>query len=195
MDQNFREMQGSDSNFYASLVSRVMQIELTIWGTPEQKFLVRFQGDLTLNSELAYDQLAEVLRPHEVTPLFRIEDERHTIVLLEGVIDPKPSNPWLNLILFIFTVLSVLLAGTLYGYTGPVSEDTMVMLGYIASELWTGWPFAVSMLGILLAHEFGHYLAARYHKSSVTLPYFIPFPVSPFWHIRSLHSTEISTQK
>jgi membrane-associated protease RseP (regulator of RpoE activity) len=38
----------------------------------------------------------------------------------------------------------------------------------------------VSLLAILLAHEFGHYLAGRYHRSAVTLPYFIPFPLSPF---------------
>jgi membrane-associated protease RseP (regulator of RpoE activity) len=34
------------------------------------------------------------------------------------------------------------------------------------------------MLAILLAHEFGHYLAARYHNTAVTLPYFLPFPGS-----------------
>jgi membrane-associated protease RseP (regulator of RpoE activity) len=52
------------------------------------------------------------------------------------------------------------------------------MIRQIFSNLWTGWPFAVSLLAILLAHEFGHYLAARYHRSAVTLPYFIPFPLS-----------------
>lgn len=33
------------------------------------------------------------------------------------------------------------------------------------------------MLVILLAHEFGHYFAARYHRVAVTLPYFIPMPI------------------
>jgi membrane-associated protease RseP (regulator of RpoE activity) len=32
----------------------------------------------------------------------------------------------------------------------------------------------------LLAHEFGHYLVARFHHTAATLPYFIPFPFSPF---------------
>jgi hypothetical protein len=33
----------------------------------------------------------------------------------------------------------------------------------------------LAMMAILLAHEFGHYFAARYHKVAVTLPYFIPY--------------------
>ena len=41
-------------------------------------------------------------------------------------------------------------------------------------------PFAISLLAILGAHEFAHYLAGRSHRTHVTLPYFIPFPFSPF---------------
>jgi len=38
-----------------------------------------------------------------------------------------------------------------------------------------------ALLSILLAHEFGHYIAARVHKVDASLPYFIPMPfVSPF---------------
>lgn len=33
---------------------------------------------------------------------------------------------------------------------------------------------------ILLAHEFGHYFAAKIHKVPASLPYFIPMPFSPF---------------
>lgn len=46
--------------------------------------------------------------------------------------------------------------------------------------------FAGALLGILLAHEFGHYIAARLHKVDASLPYFLPFPrvsnllMSPF---------------
>jgi membrane-associated protease RseP (regulator of RpoE activity) len=48
-----------------------------------------------------------------------------------------------------------------------------------AKNIFTGWPFALSLLGILLAHELGHYFMSRYHKTPATLPYFIPFPFSP----------------
>jgi membrane-associated protease RseP (regulator of RpoE activity) len=48
------------------------------------------------------------------------------------------------------------------------------------TALWgnieNGILFAVSLLAILTAHEFGHYFAARYHKTAVSLPYFLPFP-------------------
>lgn len=41
--------------------------------------------------------------------------------------------------------------------------------------------FTGSLLSILLAHEFGHYFAARIHKVDATLPYFLPMPIiSPF---------------
>ncbi len=41
--------------------------------------------------------------------------------------------------------------------------------------------FTSSLLAILLAHEFGHFIAARIHKVDASLPYFIPLPLlSPF---------------
>jgi membrane-associated protease RseP (regulator of RpoE activity) len=41
--------------------------------------------------------------------------------------------------------------------------------------------FTGALLAILLAHEFGHYIAARLHKVDASLPYFIPLPIlSPF---------------
>jgi membrane-associated protease RseP (regulator of RpoE activity) len=38
-----------------------------------------------------------------------------------------------------------------------------------------------ALMAILLAHEFGHYIAARIHRVDASLPYFIPLPlISPF---------------
>jgi len=47
-------------------------------------------------------------------------------------------------------------------------------------NLLDGWPFAASLLAILVAHEFGHYLMARHLGSPTSLPYFIPMPLGPF---------------
>ena len=39
-----------------------------------------------------------------------------------------------------------------------------------------GWPFAVTLLGILTAHEIGHYLACRAHGVQSSLPWVLPAP-------------------
>src|ERR1019366_183991 len=53
-------------------------------------------------------------------------------------------------------------------------EPTRVALVHAAQ-------FTGALLGILLAHEFGHYIAARIHKVDASLPFFIPLPIlSPF---------------
>ena len=39
---------------------------------------------------------------------------------------------------------------------------------------------AVGLLSILLAHEMGHYLVARYYRVDASLPYFIPLPLVSF---------------
>ncbi|HUH63244.1 MAG TPA: site-2 protease family protein [Terracidiphilus sp.] len=39
-----------------------------------------------------------------------------------------------------------------------------------------GWAFSLSLLGILLVHEFGHYFACRWHRIRSTLPWVLPAP-------------------
>ncbi len=43
-----------------------------------------------------------------------------------------------------------------------------------------GISYSVSIMTILLAHEMGHYMMSRRYGVPATLPYFIPFPFSPF---------------
>lgn len=172
------------------IVEHVMQVADTTLGQADE-YAVRYRGQLTRDSIEAFEFVAERFRPLGYTPLFRKDkDGTHLVIALRGIIDPPPSNPMVNLVMFLLTVASTLFFGGLYGYTGPVPEilqrapetlnenvqafGAFMQLG--ASLMLNGWPFAVSILAILLAHEFGHYFAARYHKMHVTLPYFIPFP-------------------
>lgn len=43
--------------------------------------------------------------------------------------------------------------------------------------LKSGLPFSLSLLGILITHEMGHYVFARKHNVDVSLPLFIPLPI------------------
>jgi membrane-associated protease RseP (regulator of RpoE activity) len=161
-------------------VRQVLQVQDVTVGTGQQGFAVRYRGRLIMDSESAYEQLQPVFQEQGMTLVFRQEDGEHVILAVPGLIEPTPSNPWVNAALFVFTLLSVLLAGALYGYDGPVDISFMDLMKGLLRELPNGLPFAASLLGILGAHEFGHYFAARYHNTAVTLPYFLPFPGSPF---------------
>ena len=168
-----------------SIVARVLQIEDITRGDPKKDFITRYRGQLySEDTAAAYDQLASALRPLEVTPYFRKEQESHVVILALGVNRPKPSKSWVNLVLFLLTVISVFLAGTYYTllgtYDGPMNPTFRSLLPYVLQSTGGGAAFAASLLAILLAHEFGHYLAGRYHRTHVTLPYFIPFPFSAF---------------
>ncbi len=165
---------------YLTLVKQVFRIEEVTWGNEKQNFLLRYRGKLLIESQDAYAQLSKGLQSLDITPLFRLEGGNDTIILLKGIVKPKPSNPWINLVLFILTGLSVVFAGSLFEYRGPLTSDLSEVLPHLLPTLYRGLAFAASLLAILLAHEFGHYLAARYHRTEVTLPYFIPFPFSPF---------------
>ena len=162
-----------------SQVAQILDIQETQWAEAEAPHIVRYLGHLRIDSEEAYDKITEAMTPREITPLFRVEQGQHAIVLLKGINRPTPANPWVNLVMFLLTLFSVALVGALNVYDGPADTFVEVYLGAL-SRIWTGWPFAASLLVILLAHEFGHYIAGRIHKTPVTLPYFIPFPVPPF---------------
>jgi membrane-associated protease RseP (regulator of RpoE activity) len=168
-----------DTETYTPLVARVLKIEDITTGDPERSYLARYRGRLYGDSSQAYDNLAESLRPFNITPLFREENEQHVVLLMPGVVKPKPSNPLVNAILFLLTLLSVIFAGALFLYSGPAA-GLGELLQAVLRNISSGIPFAVSLLAILLAHEFGHYIAGRLHHTHVTLPYFIPLPISPF---------------
>ena len=78
-----------------------------------------------------------------------------------------PAIPPLNLILFLFTGFTTILAGTMMAGGNPLEQ---------ISDLRLGLPFAITLLLILGCHEFGHYYFARKHNVDATLPYFIPAP-------------------
>lgn len=87
-------------------------------------------------------------------------------------------------VLFLLTVISTLAVGAQYassyaaGQTPDFEElfSTYVALLAHPQLLLAGIPFAFTLIGILLAHELGHFFACRYYGISASYPYFLPAP-------------------
>lgn len=93
----------------------------------------------------------------------------------EAMVAPVRTAWPRHLVLFLITAASVF--GTYFASETVMNpEPTAVRDAAIHAG-----QFAGTLLSILLAHEFGHYFAARIHKVEATLPFFIPMPLlSPF---------------
>lgn len=163
-----------------SYVSRVFRVEDVTSGDP-QRWIVRYRGHvLSEDTVAAYDQLAESVKPFGLTPLFRKEAGAQIIYLVQTPPAPRPSaRTYINVILFVLTIFSMLLMGVDIP-PESIPADGSFPFALLLRNIFTGWPFALSMMGILFAHEMGHYIACRYYKVPATLPFFIPAPfISP----------------
>jgi membrane-associated protease RseP (regulator of RpoE activity) len=99
-----------------------------------------------------------------------------------GHTHPRPSAParrrerrpiW-NVVLFLLTCLTTLLAGTMF--SGSPTFDAYRVSREPFAWMLSGVPFAATLMSILVVHEFGHYFTARARGAAVSLPYFIPAP-------------------
>lgn len=165
-DDSLRQMQEA--------VSMVMEVYRAEYQSAPQA-TARFTGRLRVDSEKAYAHVDQVFaRLDHQTLLTTDEQGHHVFMAFKGRVRPAPRPAWINGILLILTVLSLL-------YVGALQEAAMEdASGLSLSSIWRGWPYALSVLAILGTHELGHYFAARYHHVAVTLPYFIPLPFGFF---------------
>lgn len=160
-----------------AIVSRVFRSDDITLGDGK-RLAARYRGQLLIDSASAYAQLADAVRPYRLTPLFRVERGVQTIYLVPEPPAQSTGSSTTSLVMFVLTLLSVLLTGAMYDFPGDLPSGFLPMMQALLANLGRGWPFAVSLLAILGAHEFGHYLVGRRHGAAVTLPYFIPLPFS-----------------
>ncbi|HZJ21839.1 MAG TPA: hypothetical protein VFD54_00945, partial [Anaerolineales bacterium] len=97
-----------------SHVARIFRVQDVTMGDPKE-WTARYRGQL-LNKDdsvAAYDQLAEAVRPYNLTPLFRKEEgDQQLIYLVPTPVTPKLSGRLIvNIILFVLTIISVMLTG------------------------------------------------------------------------------------
>ncbi|RRR76121.1 MAG: site-2 protease family protein [Candidatus Viridilinea halotolerans] len=128
----------------------------------------RFIGRLQLEAQAAYDQISPRLKAMDMLGLLQQESDRAALVVLPALVPPRPSRLWLALLLFLLTVASTILVG---------SPDLDWATGVSSWNLGKGIAFSAALLGILLAHELGHYIVARREGVAVSYPFFIPMPL------------------
>ena len=99
---------------------------------------------------------------------------------------PDGDRVWLHVLLFVATFASMVWCGgilaarmALWPEVAEGTSDTVAMLSLLSSRsfLTDGFLYAVPFLGFLTVHEFGHYLAARWRRTRVSLPYYLPIPI------------------
>lgn len=168
----------NETDIVTPLIARYLDIEEVTQGGGKLPYAMRYSGKLRVESERAHRELNAALKQQKLAVYLREEKGQHIILLAQRAPRPRRSNPWVNLGFFLLTLASVIYTGMQYGLEGELPTTTAGWLALVGD----GLPFAAALLGILLAHEFGHYLAARHHGTEVSLPYFLPLPApfSPF---------------
>jgi membrane-associated protease RseP (regulator of RpoE activity) len=92
---------------------------------------------------------------------------------------------WLHVLLLLLTLLSTTTLGARFSfnYTHNLPafdlDNELAVLAKIVTTphlLFTGLPYSLTLMTILMAHEMGHFLACVYYRVDATLPFFLPAP-------------------
>ncbi|WP_263415313.1 site-2 protease family protein [Terriglobus albidus] len=98
---------------------------------------------------------------------------------------PASSPIWVHLLLFLLTLFTTTALGMRYMVNFNQGKPPLTSNEDIVPHLWIaghlnllplGLPFSLTLLAILLAHEFAHYAACRYVGVRASLPYLLPAP-------------------
>jgi len=103
-------------------------------------------------------------------------DDEVVLEVVDDATTPRKKRVALPVILFLLTFASTFIAGGVGGMPSALTADPADLVReFVTAGLW----FSVPVMIILLCHEMGHYLQAMRYGLPASLPYFIPFPLSP----------------
>lgn len=104
------------------------------------------------------------------------------------IIRPPRRHYWLHALLLLATFFTTLVIGARLQFNFATNQPAFSLadnalpifpIRWIAehpARLAWGLPFSLTLMGILLAHEMGHYLYCKKYYVYASLPYFIPAP-------------------
>lgn len=95
----------------------------------------------------------------------------------------RPRRIAIPLLLFLLTCVSTFLVGaTLWApifYFLPPENDHIALRRMLITHWQDGLVYMAAVIGILLAHEMGHFVATLRHRIAASWPFFLPLPISP----------------
>ena len=121
--------------------------------------------------------MSETIPPDSSIPFERFESgvrPQHVFV-----VEPLRRHYWLHLLLFLGTIFTTLVVGSRLQYNFDhnlpafQSDEDFFPLHWALQnprQLTHGVPFMLTLLGILLAHEMGHFVYAARNHVYATLP-------------------------
>jgi len=147
------------------------------------------EGTLRPDLTAASPEVQAALSEWPTAAHLQSEDGQTRVVLVYRIRDEPRRWPWVQTALLLATLLTTLGAGALMAGLDPFGTRVWALgevpIPYPSTIDWpvlmVGATFALPFLGVLLAHEMGHYVAAHAHRVRATLPYFVPFP--PYFSI------------
>ncbi|MEO0136632.1 MAG: site-2 protease family protein [candidate division WOR-3 bacterium] len=126
-----------------------------------------FFGRLYEPLEKNIEDIKAFCKERGYTPFFSQEGIHHKVMM--GIMPEFTEKPkiWLNVLLFVATIFTTLLAGSFNSGGNPLQNFADILLGV---------PFSFSLMAILTCHELGHYFVSKRYGLVTSLPYFIPVP-------------------
>ena len=137
---------------------------------------IRYHGESLVPRSRLAEELAPAFEEAGYELQFSVDEAGNDVLIARpiGSTVRSPGNPAVNVALLLATVVTTMFVGATVWYYIPLSAIAENPL-----RILEAWPFTAAVLGVLLTHEMGHYVAGRRHGVDVSLPYVIPFYV-PF---------------
>ncbi len=160
----------SDTERIRKIVEKHFQVYETKEG--ENAFYIHMPQDNTL--EERFENLRLEFKGMGFIPFLQHEGGEYLLyVMKKPNINTRPD--WLNIVLFITTVITTMLSGSLLFLTKWSMDGMLAPQNLLKGLVF----FSVPLMAILGIHELGHYFVSKKHNVAASLPFFIPIPPNP----------------
>jgi len=157
----------SDAEYIRKVVEKYFKVYEAKEG--ENTFFIHMPLDNTL--EKRFEDLRMEFKEMDFIPFLQHERGEYVLhVIKKPRLKTKPN--WLNILLFLTTIVTTMLAGSMLFMTERSLEGMFVPWNLLRGLVFFSFP----LMAILGIHELGHYFVSKKHRVAASLPFFIPVP-------------------